>query len=83
MDYTLQNLKLIGKLAFKWQYPSLRKWKYMCVCVYIYIYIYVYIEIGEKQSVHNYMLQNTETKRYCVTIEQSRIIYCHAYYANL
>ena len=68
----------------------------MCVCVYIIIYIYIYIYIcmyvyleidrGKTKCsivLYNYMLQNTETKRYCVTIEQSRIIYCHAYYANL
>ena len=60
----------------------------VCVCVYIYIYIYVYLEIDRGKTkcsivLYNYMLQNTETKRYCVTIEQSRIIYCHAYYANL
>ena len=50
--------------------------------------MYVYLEIDRGKTkcsivLYNYMLQNTETKRYCVTIEQSRIIYCHAYYANL
>ena len=60
----------------------------VCVCVCVYIYICVYLEIDRGKTkcsivLYNYMLQNTETKRYCVTIEQSRIIYCHAYYANL